>query len=630
MDRRHFLRSSTFFTIAAATGTLAACGGDGEAASSSTTTTPPVTTPTNPSGGTTPTGPVAGTYQFAQGVASGDPRSDSVVFWTRATPVSGTASAIDLRLDVSTTADFAAFVAQVSLQALPDYDNTVRAKVTGLNPASTYYYRFVAGADMSVTGTSKTAPAAGATASQVRFAWFTCQDWTVNHWQALSLIAAETDLDFVVHLGDYIYESVGATFQAGEAEPAHTQITLPNGLALPSGSGIYAYSLDDYRTLYRTYRSDASLRTVHQMFAMIPIWDDHEFSDDCWKDHQTYTDANTQQTARRRSASQAWAEYMPIDWSDVQFDANNASYDNISIYRSFNYGGLMDLVMTDERLFRDEHVMSEQIGGAYASALNLPDATSTSSIGVRYFVPQVALSTAETLDTAALGRVPSILGPTQTAWFKQKMSSSTATWKVWGNEVMLNRLWIDLTTVPGVPASVALNYVMNCDSWDGYPSHKADILGYLKSANVSNVVAITGDLHAFQCGVVRDVPDPATGTPVLVDFVSAGISSSSFYDYIVQQTTGTAYAALLPLLGITDSTKFDATLQAFNPDLAYADHDAQGYASATVTADAFSVVYTKVKPLDASGAAPTSPVLKRTRLTVAAGTHTIQTQVLTS
>lgn len=616
MNRRHFLRSSAFFTIVAVGGTLTACSDDNGDSTSTTNTGAPLS--------------ASGTFAFPQGVASGDPRADSVVFWTRAIATSGESGPVTVQLQVSTQSDFSVLTAEVLLQALPDFDYTVRAKVTGLNAASTYYYRFVAGTDTSVAGTAKTAPAAGSPLSKVRFAWFTCQDWTVNHWQALSLIAAETDLDFVVHLGDYIYETVGASFQVGVAEPAHTQITLPNGTSLPGGTGAYADSLDDYRTLYRTYRSDVRLRTLHQRFAMIPIWDDHEFSDDCWQDHQTYNNENTRQTARRRNASQAWAEYMPIDWSDVQFNPGNTGYDNISIYRSFSYGDLLDLVMTDERLFRDQHVMSQQIGAPSAATLNLPAPDSTSSVGVRYFVTQNALAAAEGLDTAALGRVPSILGPTQTQWFKQKMSDSTAKWKVWGNEVMLNRLWIDLTKVPGVPAPAAFNYVLNCDSWDGYPSHKADVLGFLKSANIANVVAITGDLHAFQAGVVRDVPDPATGTPVLVDFVSAGISSSSFYSYVVQQTRATPYAALLSLLGVTNGATFDAALQAFNPDLAFADHDAQGYASATVTPDSFTVVYTKVKPLEADGSAPANPVLKRTQLSVASGTHTIRTASLAS
>ncbi|KWH31824.1 alkaline phosphatase [Burkholderia cepacia] len=615
MNRRHFLRSATFFTIAAATGTLTGCEDDG------------ISKPAFANSGTAAL-PVIGTFQFPQGVASGDPREDSIVFWTRAVATSDLTTPIDLRLQVSSKADFSALDAQVPLQALADFDYTVRAKVTGLNAATIYYYRFLAGSDVSPTAIAKTAPAANSEVSKVRFAWFTCQDWTVNHWEALSLIAAEADLDFVVHLGDYIYETVGAAFQVGHAEPAHPLIKLPDGVVRPSGDGVYANSLDDYRMLYRTYRTDARLQKVHQKFPMIAIWDDHEFTDDCWQDHQAYTNANVQQTERRRSASQAWAEYMPIDWSDVKFDPTDPAYTNISIFRSFSYGSLIDLVMTDERLFRDQHIMSKQIGGPAASKLGLPAANSSSSFGVRYFVPEEALTSAEQLDTAALGRVPSILGPMQTQWFKQKMANSTATWKIWGNEVPLNRLWMDLRQVPGVPSAAALNYVVNCDSWDGYPTHRADVLGYLKSLNVRNVVSITGDLHAFQAGVVRDTSDPATGTPVLVDFVSAGISSSSFYSYIVKQTQGTPYASLLPLLGITNGPRFDAAMQQFNPDLSYADHDAQGYASATVTPDAFSVIYTKVNPLNADGTAPENVVAKRVQLSIASGSYAIQMQVL--
>nr|WP_302052304.1 alkaline phosphatase D family protein [Burkholderia glumae] len=166
--------------------------------------------------------------------------------------------------------------------------------------------------------------------------------------------------------------------------------------------------------------------------------------------------------------------------------------------------------------------------------------------------------------------------------------------------------------------------VMSCDSWDGYPEPQGRRARFLKHAKVSNVVAITGDLHAFQADVVRNLPDPATGTPLLIDFVTVGISSASFYSYIVPQTAGTPYQALLPLLGVTEGASFDAALRAFNPDLAFADHDAQGYASAMVTADAFSVVYTKVKPLIADGSAPAHPVLKRARLSVASGSHAIQ------
>jgi alkaline phosphatase D len=136
----------------------------------------------------------------------------------------------------------------------------------------------------------------------------------------------------------------------------------------------------------------------------------------------------------------------------------------------------------------------------------------------------------EALRTQALGRAPSILGATQTQWWKDTMGASSATWKVWGNEVMLNHLQADLTQPQlQVPPPYNALYIVNADAWDGYPTHKAELLGYLRTQGIDNVIAITGDLHAFQCGIVRD--QPVTGQPVLVDFVCAGISSSSFYSY---------------------------------------------------------------------------------------------------
>mgnify|MGYP002146404643 CR=1 FL=1 len=51
---------------------------------------------------------------------------------------------------------------------------------------------------------------------------------------------------------------------------------------------------------------------------------------------------------------------MPVDFGDVSFDLANAAYDNIRIYRDFKFGTLMHMVMTDERLYRDDHTISEQ------------------------------------------------------------------------------------------------------------------------------------------------------------------------------------------------------------------------------------------------------------------------------
>ena len=583
MDRRKFLGRTAFFTVAAAS--LSACGGGDD-------------------------GEPAGRYAFPQGVASGDPKDSSVVFWSRCVRTSANTDSgdIPLALQVSTRDDFASLVANVTLSASVTYDFTVRAKVTGLAPATRLYYRFLAGGDTSAVGTTRTAPAAATTNAQVRFAWFTCQDWSVNHWGAMSLMAQE-ELDFLVHVGDYIYETVGASFQAGAAEPAHTAIQFPNGTTLPDGSR-YATTLADYRTLYRTYRGDARLQALHAKFPVVATWDDHEFSDDCWQDHQTYTNANLQQTARRRAASQAWVEYMPVDFGDVSFDTANAAYDNLRIYRDFRFGTLMHLVMTDQRLYRDDHVVDE---ATLAAAQGHDPVNGSDSIGARYFVQQPVLAQFEAARTAALGRAPSILGRSQTDWWKATMQGSSALWKVWGNEVTLGRMWLDLRTL--APAPYNALYVVNADGWDGFTRHRAELMAHLKTAGIANVVAITGDLHAFQCHVVRDDPDPAVGTPVLVDFVSAGISSSSFYSYIKAGAGSTPLAALAATPAV-----FDATLKAHNPDLRHADHDAQGYASAVVTATSFDVTFHKVRPLNADGTAPASPLLSQKTLRVKAGT----------
>jgi alkaline phosphatase D len=594
MDRRGFVRSAMFYTVASASGVglggLAGCHAGAQ----------------DDPGGDPPAPPNAA---FPQGVASGDPKESSIVFWTR---YPGSASSRPLRLELSLAQDFARLAASVNLTALASYDYTVRAKVTGLAPATQYYYRFVAGSDTSPLGMARTAPAASSSPQSLRFAWISCQDWSHNHWGAFKLLAQEP-LDFVVHVGDYIYEAVDPSFQAKQAEPAHTYITLPNGVANPgSQPGIHAVSLEDYRTLYRAYRGDTRLQEVHRRFPMIAVWDDHEFSDDCWQDHQTYDNSNTRETARRRSANQAWAEYMPVDLGDVSFDRNNPAYDNIRIYRDFHFGTLLHLVMTDERLYRDDHVVPE---ATIANLKGHDPVHGDDFIGARALVQRDVLIGAEEIATRTLGRTPSILGTTQTTWWKNTMRASTARWRAWGNEVTLNRMWLDVRNLPVSPYDQL--FVLNADVWDGYPSAKNELMAYLQAQGIGDVVAITGDLHAFQCGVVRDNPDPAVGKAVMVDFVSAGISSPSYYREVTEQLGRLGQSRISDLAALPDA--LDRLLLNQNPDLVYGDHDAQGYAVATVTADSFVVVYNKVKPLNSDGTAPANPLAGRTRITLASG-----------
>lgn len=199
MDRRKFLKGAAYFTVVSASGTLAACGGSGSSADGQRTSMLAESTAAFPNN----------VYSFPQGIASGDPKESSVVFWTRCVSRNPANDPVELRLQVATNPSFQELVVSVPLVATATYDYTVRVKVRDLLPDTRYYYRFVAGQDASHIGKTKTAPAAGADVAQMRFAWLTCQDWTVNHWGAMELLIEE-EVDFLVHLGDYIYETVGA------------------------------------------------------------------------------------------------------------------------------------------------------------------------------------------------------------------------------------------------------------------------------------------------------------------------------------------------------------------------------------------------------------------------------------
>lgn len=586
MDRRAFLRRASYFTVASAGVDLVGCGQIGQG--------------------------VPGTYRFTHGVASGDPKATSVVFWTRCLAVAPHSGPIDVVLQLSTTPGFESTAAGALVSATVQFDYTVRVKINDLAPDTRYWYRFIAGGDFSPVGQTRTAPAPESGRSEIRFAWMTCQHWGSNHWGAMDMIAAE-DLDFVVHLGDYIYEVVDDQAPSGRQDRSHLPIGLPDGRAFPSGSHRYANSLEDYRTLYRAYRSDPRLQALHARLPMIAVWDDHEFSDDCFGAHTAYRNDNAAESARRRAATQAWVEYMPVDFGDVSFDLGKPGHENIRIYRDFQFAGLLHLVMTDERLYRDDHIVSESTVARQAGA---DPVAGNNALGSRYYVPLPSLEQRQAEIVATTGRAPSILGDVQTQWWKERMVNSSAAWRVWGNTVTLNRMWLRLASAAVAGNLAQTVYAIDCDTWDGYPAHRRELMTWLHDRQVRDVVSISGDLHAFQCGVIRDDPDPAKGRPVMVDLMTAGISSGSFYSYQRGNAVG-ALAAMAPM--VASAQAFDDGMRANNPDLLYADHDAQGYATATVSAERLTVVFNKVSPLDSNGGRPAQPLMKRVRISLVRG-----------
>ncbi|CAM3957441.1 alkaline phosphatase D family protein [Roseateles saccharophilus] len=592
MDRRNFLRRSAaqagaLITASTALSSLVGCGGGGDAG------TPIQPLPATFPGSSTalPTTTAAsGAFKFPQSVASGDPKPDGAVLWARVVPSSADdvatatgAGSYNVTLKI-TSADNSANLGTTtalsgSIDATADvpvyefYDHTLRHQISGLKPATVYYYQFTAGSGMSRVGRFKTAPAADADISALNFAYMTCQDWSVNHWAGLDAMAQE-NVDFVVHLGDYIYEAVGASYQTGGVESAHAALTLPDGTALPTG-GMYATTLADYRFLYKRYRTDRRLQNLHERFAFIAIWDDHEFSDDCWQDRETYDNGtfnattgvgdNTEQMPRRLAASQAWFENMPADISFTLDPGQGIT--GIRIYRDLKFGKLMHLVMTDQRLYRADHIIPE-------AAPNPLTGQQIGSIGARYMVPQTSLVQVEAAKIAAGASLPdplalvSMLGGAQRQWWVQTMTTSTAQWKVWGNEVSLLRMGIDGAKIPTAPAAFKQKFLLDCDQWDGFNAERKYLMGQLLAKGVQNVVAVTGDIHAFYAGVVMADYDAATPVPALVDLVTAGVSSNSNFSYFYGAATQPSFAALKPLVATSEAEAEGIAIQMLSAAIA--------------------------------------------------------------
>lgn len=578
MDRRSFLRRSAaqagaLITASTALSSLVGCGGGGDAG------TPIQPLPDTFPGSATPlptTAAATGAYKFPQSVASGDPKPDGAVLWARVVPGSADdvasatgAGSYTVKLNVSAASGNAALLgtttaltgtadATADVPVYEFYDHTLRHRIGGLQPATVYYYQFTAGDSRSRVGRFKTAPAADADVSALNFAFISCQDWSVNHWAGMDALAQE-NIDFIVHLGDYIYEAVGADYQAGGVESAHAALVLPNGTALPSG-GKYATTLADYRYLYKRYRTDRRLQNLHERFAYVAIWDDHEFSDDCWQDRETYDNGtfnattqvgdNTAQTSRRLAANQAWFENMPADISFTLDPGQGIT--GIRIYRDLKFGKLMHLVMTDQRLYRADHLIPE---AAPSPLTGQP----VGAIGARYMVPQATLSAVETAKLTAGATLPdplalvSVLGGAQRQWWVQTMTASTALWKVWGNEVSLLRMGIDGNKIPAAPVAFKAKFVLNADQWDGFNAERKYLMGQLLAKGVKNVVAVTGDIHAFYAGVVMADFDAATPVPAMVDLVTAGVSSNSNFSYFYGAATQPSFAALKPLVATSEA-----------------------------------------------------------------------------
>ncbi len=203
-------------------------------------------------------------------------------------------------------------------------DFTVKVDVDRLDPNRTYYYQFEVqdgfgrGSARSPIGRTKTLPLFHA--RSLRFAVASCSNYPYGFFQVYRRIAERADLDFVLHLGDYIYEYANGQYGDGASIG---RLVQPDHEIL---------SLQDYRLRHATYKTDPDLQEAHRQHPFITVWDDHESANDSWHDgaenHNPELGEGDWERASARPSS-AYFEWMPIR----EFAYRPKS----PIYRAFRY-----------------------------------------------------------------------------------------------------------------------------------------------------------------------------------------------------------------------------------------------------------------------------------------------------
>lgn len=407
---------------------------------------------------------------FALGVASGDPASDGAVLWTRLTtdalgvdPLP--APRIAVRWEVAEDERFRRVVRRGVEVADVRSAHSVHVELRGLRPHREYWYRFAAGDEVSPVGRTRTAPGFGwgGGADRIDFAITSCQNYEAGFYTAWRDIA-QTDLDVVLHLGDYIYE--GAE-KAGAPTP-----TMPRKHVGPEITTLF-----DYRRRLALYRSDPDLLAAHAAHPFVVIWDDHEVDNNYAGLISQDDDPVEAFSARRAAAYQAYYEHMPLRRAQVNRGPN------LRLDRTLQYGELAQFTMLDTRQYRSNQACGD--GNKEPCGAEWEDPTRT------------------------------FLGDDQERRVLSSLGRSRARWNVIGNQIPLTA--IDQQAGPGEK--------LYMDGWAGYPVARDRFLRGLEERRVRNPLVVTGDVHAsWACEVNRDVRDPASPSAA-VELIGTSITS---------------------------------------------------------------------------------------------------------
>ena len=328
---------------------------------------------------------------FTLGVASGDVTQDSVVLWTRLAPEPLAADggmdqvATPVRWELFQDEGMRQLVRQGEELAVPLLAHSVHVDIQGLEPEREYWYRFSTGSYTSQPGRTKTLPAAGSRPASVRFVTASCQNYTHGHFIAYDHIIADNP-DFVLHLGDYIYEtSYGETFRRHETED------MP-------------FTLDGYRRRHALYKTDESLKRAHARLPFFTTLDNHD----------AVIDIDPAGLARRAAAYQAWYEHMPTR------GYGNPGDNRIELQRTIHAGDLIQINLLDTRQFRNRQYLCSNNEPAYGFG------------NYRERCPEIFVEER------------SMLGEEQERWLVEGIANNTAAWNVIASSSVFSPFHLDI------------------------------------------------------------------------------------------------------------------------------------------------------------------------------------------
>jgi alkaline phosphatase D len=386
---------------------------------------------------------------FALGVASGRPRADSVVLWTRLVLGDEDRAAgiepLRVQLEVFADAALKRRVQKTEIVTNEARGHSVHVHVQQLQPSTNYWYRFSQGDTTSTVGRTRTAP-------------------------ALHEEIAKQQLDFVLFMGDYIYESSNPQY------------------ALRKHSGDEPKTLQGYRERYEQYKRDPALQAAHAAHPWVLMWDDHEVVNDYANDQDRHYTDPKQLLLRRAAAYQAYFEHQPLLLGP---DASNPA--NMRLYDQLSWGKLADVWTLDCRQYRSPQACRDPVRG-----------------GGRMVVQCDELADASR----------SMLGAEQERWLTDSLSTSKRQWKLVAQATQISST--------SVPAPVGRSYWN--DAWDGYPEARKRLLQTVVDAKLNNLVTLGGDVHCNVAAPLRMEPNNPSSPIIASEFVTTSITSRGLGD----------------------------------------------------------------------------------------------------